>query len=130
MAQLYLLYVRNQQWRTYSRALIEENKWRAVRYGLDAKLIDFGKEAEFPVRELLGELLEFVDEASTMLGTKDELHKGVARILENGTSADRQLALWQANGMDHKKVVDHLIKETMEGIPQLPLDASTPPPKP
>ncbi|MGZ3422540.1 MAG: carboxylate-amine ligase [Polyangiales bacterium] len=128
MAQLYLLHVRNQQWRTYSRALIEENKWRAVRYGLDAKLIDFGKEAEFPVRELLGELLEFVDEAATMLGTKDELHKGIARILENGTSADRQLALWQSSGMDHKKVVDHLIKETMEGIPQLPLEGSVPPP--
>jgi carboxylate-amine ligase len=130
MAQLYLLYVRNQQWRTYSRALIEENKWRAVRYGLDAKLIDFGKEAEVPVRELLGELLEFVDEAATMLGTKEELHKGIARILADGTSADRQLALFQSSGMDHKKIVDHLIKETMEGIPQLPLEAgSVPPPK-
>jgi len=127
MAQLYCLHVRNQQWRTYSRALIEENKWRAVRYGLDAKLIDFGKEAEVPLRELIPELLDFVDEAAGMLGTRDEIRGGVDRILREGTSADRQLKLWQDSGMDPKKVVDHLIRETMEGIPELPLEGSTPP---
>lgn len=127
MAQLYCLHVRNQQWRPYSRALIEENKWRAVRYGLEAKLIDFGKEAEVPVRELLVELLEFVDEASTLLGTRDELRAGVERILRDGTSADRQLEVWKKSGLDPKKVVDHLIAETMEGIDELPLEGSTPP---
>ncbi len=127
MAQLYCLHVRNQQWRPYSRALIEENKWRAVRYGLDAKLIDFGKEAEVPVRELLTELLEFVDEASTLLGTREELRAGIERILKDGTSADRQLEVWKQSGMDPKKVVDHLIAETMEGIEGLPLEGSSPP---
>lgn len=127
MAQLYCLHVRNQQWRPYSRALIEENKWRAVRYGLDAKLIDFGKEAEVPVRELLVELLEFVDEAAGLLGTREFLRTGIERVLRDGTSADRQLKVWQDSGMDPKKVVDHLMAETMEGIPELPMEGSAPP---
>ena len=127
MAQLYLLHVRNQQWRPYARALIEENKWRAVRYGLEAKLIDFGKEAELPVRELLGELLDFVDEAAVLLGTRDELRGAVARILREGTSADRQLKVYQESGMDPKKVVDHLMKETMEGVPVQQDSGSSPP---
>jgi glutamate---cysteine ligase / carboxylate-amine ligase len=122
MAQLYCLHVRNQQWRSYHRALIEENKWRAVRYGLDAKLIDFGKEAEVPLRELIPELLEFVDEAAGLLGTRDELRNGVDRIFKEGTSADRQLKIFSDSGMDAKKVVEHLIRETMEGIPELPLE--------
>lgn len=136
MAQLYLLHVRNQQWRTYARALIEENKWRAVRYGLDAKLIDFGKEAEVPVRGLLNELLDVVDEAAGLLGTRDELRSGLERILREGTSADRQVKVFRDAGGDPRAVVDHLIAETMEGIPQLDLDGppparpSSPPPMP
>lgn len=122
MGQLYLLHVRNQQWRSYHRALIEENKWRAVRYGLDAKFIDFGKEAEVPLRELIFELLEFVDEAAGMFGTRDEIRTGVERILKEGTSADRQLKIYQDNGMDSRAVVEHLMRETMENIPELPLD--------
>lgn len=122
MAQLYLLHVRNQQWRSYHRALIEENKWRAVRYGLDAKLIDFGKEAEVPLRQLIPELLEFVDEAAGLLGTREEIRSGVDRIFKEGTSADRQLKVFQDSGMDPKKVVEHLMRETMEGIPELPLE--------
>jgi len=130
MAQLYLLYVRNQAWRTYGRALIEENKWRAVRYGLDANLIDFGKEEEVPIRELIPELLEFVDEALTMLGTRDRVRAGVERILTEGSSADRQIAVYEKAGMDPKAVVDHLIKETMQGIEPLPLDSGSAPPAP
>ncbi len=129
MAQLYLLYTRNQAWRTYHRALIEENKWRAVRYGLEAKLIDFGKEEEVPVRELIPELLDFVDEALTMLGTRDRVRAGVQRILDEGTSADRQLAVHEKSAMDPKAVVDHLIRETMEGIERLPLEAGSGPPR-
>src|SRR5205814_4033498 len=119
---------RNQAWRTYGRALIEENKWRAVRYGLDANLIDFGKEAEVPIKELLGELCDFVDEAAELLGTRDELRSAISRIFREGTSADRQLRVYQASGMDPKKVVDHLIQETVEGVPQLPLDGGSNPP--
>ncbi|MFI5300572.1 MAG: carboxylate-amine ligase [Polyangiales bacterium] len=127
MAQLYLLHIRNQAWRSYSRALIEENKWRAVRYGLDAKLIDFGKEIEVPVRQLHEELLEFTEEATTMLGTRDELRQAIARIHRDGTSADRQLALYDKSGMDPKRIVDHLIHETMEGVTPLAKDGSAPP---
>lgn len=130
MAQLFCLHVRNQQWRPYSRALIEENKWRAVRYGLDAKLIDFGKEAEVPVRDLLVELLEFVDEAAGLLGTREFLKTGIERVLRDGTSADRQMKVWQESGMDPKKVVDHLMAETMLDIPELPMEGSGPPATP
>ncbi|GAC1541573.1 MAG: carboxylate-amine ligase [Polyangiales bacterium] len=129
MAQLYIFRTRNQQWRSYSRALIEENKWRAVRYGLEAKLIDFGKESEVPLRELMMELLDMVEEATTLLGTRDELRTHVERILKEGTSADRQLKVYQESGMDPRKVVDQLIAETVENVPQLPLDQSSPPPK-
>jgi len=129
MAQLYILRAKNQQWRSYMRALIEENKWRAVRYGLEAKLIDFGQEKEVAVRELLDELLDFVDEASTLLGTREMLRENVQRILREGTSADRQLQVYGSSGMDPKKVVDHLIAETMQDVPQLPLDHSWGPPK-
>ncbi len=116
MAQLYLFYRRNMGWRNYSRALIEENKWRAVRYGIDGKLIDFGKQAEVPVKELIGEMLEMVDEAAGILGTRDVL-KGVRKILVDGTSADRQVAVWKAAGKDTRAVVDWLIAETMAGFP-------------
>lgn len=115
VAQLYLLYKRNMAWRTYSSALIEENKWRAVRYGLDGKLIDFGKQTEVPVRELIGEMLDFVDEAAGLLGTRDEV-RGINRILAEGTSADAQIEVFRRSGGDMKAVVDHLIKETMAGV--------------
>ncbi len=127
MAQLYILRLSNQQWRTYSRALIEENKWRAVRYGLDAPFIDFGKEIEVPVRDLISELLDFVDPAAQLLGTRDELRGNVARILREGTSADRQLKVYQTSGMDPKKVVDHLIAETMFEVPILNKEPTQPP---
>jgi carboxylate-amine ligase len=114
VAQLYLMYRRNMAWRTYSRALIEENKWRAVRYGLDGKLIDFGKQAEVPVRELIGEMLEFVDEAAGILGTRDEL-KAIPQIMADGTSADRQVEVFKRTN-DIRAVVDHLMEETMRGV--------------
>jgi carboxylate-amine ligase len=115
VAQLYLFYKRNMAWRNYSRALIEENKWRAVRYGLDGKLIDFGKRQEVPVRSLVGEMLELVDEAAGMLGTREAL-KGIETILKEGTSADHQLAVFKRTG-DMKAVVDFLMEETLRGVP-------------
>ena len=60
-AKLYLMHRRNTQWRNYSRSLLEENKWRAVRYGADAKLIDFGRREERPFSELIVELVDFVE---------------------------------------------------------------------
>ena len=107
--------------RLYRRDLIEENKWRALRDGLDGKLIDFGKEEEVPTRQLVRELLLLVDEQVEELGSRDEIEV-IYRILENGTSADRQLRVYQEHGGDANQqealiaVVDHLVKETAEGI--------------
>jgi carboxylate-amine ligase len=113
MGKLYLLYRRNLAFRTYSRELVEENKWRAVRYGLDGKLIDFGKRAELPTRDLIRELLDFVEEAVDIFKTHAELER-IRQLLEEGTSADRQLRIHKETG-DFKKVVDDLIEQSMLG---------------
>jgi carboxylate-amine ligase len=94
--------------------LIEENKWRAVRYGLDGKMIDFGKGKEVPVRDLIRELLEFVDDVVDDLGSRSEIEH-IYTILERGTSADEQLRVWRETG-DIKAVVDHLIENTLEHV--------------
>src|SRR6201985_1076800 len=86
-AKLFLLPERNQDWRQYSRALIMENKWRAVRYGLDGKLIDFGKQTEVPIRDLVNEILDFVCGVAAELDSADEIGY-IHRILEEGTGAD------------------------------------------
>jgi carboxylate-amine ligase len=115
MAQLYLLHRRNQSWRRYSRHLLEENKWRAVRYGTDAKLIDFGRQEERPFTDLVPELVYLVQEASEMLGTQ-EFMPAIIKIAHQGTSAHRQLEVWERNGQDLTAVVDWLMAETMRGI--------------
>jgi carboxylate-amine ligase len=113
-AKLYKLYRQNMGFRLYRRALIQENKWRAVRWGLDGKLIDFGKQKEVAARDLILELLEFVDDVVDELGSRRELEY-VHKILETGTSADRQLKTYEQTG-DLNAVVDQLIAETMEGV--------------
>ncbi len=90
IVKLHQLYTRNQGFRLYRRALIEENKWRAARWGLDGKLIDFGKRAEVPMRDLALELLEFVDDVVDELGSREAVNY-VHTVLAEGTSADRQL---------------------------------------
>ncbi|HUK91300.1 MAG TPA: glutamate-cysteine ligase family protein, partial [Blastocatellia bacterium] len=113
VAKLYRLYRKNLGFRLYRRALIQENKWRAVRWGLEGKLIDFGKQKEVPVRDLILELLDFIDDVVDELGSRKEIEY-VHTIMQNGTSADRQLAIFEATG-DLNAVVDNLIQETMEG---------------
>jgi carboxylate-amine ligase len=113
-AKLYKLYKMNMGFRLYRRALIQENKWRAVRWGLDGKLIDFGKQKEVPVRDLIYELLDFVDDVVDELGSRKELEY-IHTIIANGTSADRQLKKFEETG-DITTVVDQLILETMETI--------------
>src|ERR671933_328981 len=82
----------NLTFRVYPAALIEENKWRAVRYGLEGKLIDFGKQEELPARELIHELLDwFIGDVLDELGSRKEVEYAY-RILEEGARADRQLA--------------------------------------
>lgn len=113
MGKLYLLYRRNLGFREYARELVEENKWRAVRYGIDGQLIDFGKQSQVPLRELISELLDFVSEAADIFKSQDELDR-VRKILVEGTSADKQLAIY-AKTQSYPAVVDHLISETMRG---------------
>src|SRR5688500_20374388 len=96
--------------------LIEENKWRAVRYGLDGKMIDFGKGKEVPVRNLIRELLEFVDDVIDDLRSRKEI-RHIHNIHERGTSADDQLRVWRETS-DLKAVVDRLIEMTMENVPR------------
>ena len=103
----------NQAWRRYRHHLIEENKWRAVRYGIDGKLIDFGIRAEVPTRDLIIEILEWVDDVVDELGVREEV--AYARtILARGTSADRQKEVFEETG-NLEAVVDHLMEETIEG---------------
>src|SRR3954464_5524992 len=110
VAKLYKLYRQNMGFRLYRRALIQENKWRAVRYGIDAKLIDFGKQKEVPCRDLILELLDFVDDVVDELGSRKEIEY-VHTILERGTSADRQLKVYEETG-DLSAVVDHVMAKT------------------
>jgi carboxylate-amine ligase len=102
---------RNMQFRHYERLLIAENKWRAVRYGLSGKLIDWGIEQAVPTPDLLRELLERVAPYAKKLNSEDELAH-VETILQRGSSADQQLQVWQNNNQDAKSVVDFLVTET------------------
>ncbi len=111
VCKLYRLIKKNLGFRLYRRALLQENKWRALRYGIEGKLIDFGKQEEVTAKELIAELLEFVDDVVDDLGSRKELEH-VYKILERGTSAEAQLQVYRETN-DLKKVVDHLIDETM-----------------
>jgi carboxylate-amine ligase len=93
-AKIYKLRSQNLNFIQYSRALINENKWRAGRYGIDGRLIDFGKEEEVNTRVLIYELLDFVDDVVDHLGSRHRL-SFVNKILEHGTGADRQLAVFE-----------------------------------
>jgi len=114
IAKLHKLLAKNQTFRVYNRALIMENKWRAARYGLEGKLIDFGKQVELDEHELIREYLEFVDDVVDELGSRDEINY-VHQMLEQGTGADRQLKVFAETG-DLKKVVDYMVEETQAGL--------------
>jgi carboxylate-amine ligase len=117
IVKLHRLYERNMGFRLYRRALIEENKWRASRYGLDGKLIDFGKRTEVPMRVLALELLDFVDDVVDDLGSRAEVEY-VKTLLETGTSADRQLRVFEETG-SLQAVVQHVVQETKAGVKQV-----------
>jgi glutamate---cysteine ligase / carboxylate-amine ligase len=114
IARLYKLLERNITFRVYRRRLLDENRWRASRYGIDGKLIDFGREEEVETRSLLNELLEFVSTEVNELGTAKEMAH-IERIMREGTGADRQLAVWERT-KDMKTVVDQIVDETYEGL--------------
>ncbi len=106
---------KNLGFRLYRRMLIQENKWRAVRYGLDGKMIDFGKQKEVPTKDLIRELLEFVDDVVDDVGSRKDIEH-IHTILERGTSADEQLRVF-AETKSLKSVVDMLMVRTMENVP-------------
>ena len=119
-AKLLVLRERNLGFRKYMPALIQENKWRAIRDGMDAKLLDLGKETEVPMKELAIEILEFVDDVVDALGSRKECEH-ILTVAREGTSADRQIRVYQETGHLHK-VVDALCEETVRGVPEVVLD--------
>src|ERR1700761_5542218 len=113
--KLWKLHASNHDWRQYSRALLMKNKWRAVRYGLEGKLIDFGKEAEVDERELILEYLAFVDDCVDELGSREAV-ASVRTILDSGSGAQRQLRKYKETNGDLNAVVDYMVEETRAGL--------------
>src|SRR6195952_4631748 len=113
-AKIYKLRSKNLNFMQYSRALINENKWRAGRYGIDGYLIDFGKEEEINTRVLIYELLDFVDDVVDQLGSRHRLQY-IHKILEQGTGADRQLAVYEQS-KNLVQVADYINTSFLQGI--------------
>ncbi len=114
VVKLWKLHSVNTGFRLYRRALIMENKWRASRYGLEGKLVDFGRQVELPTRDLIHELLLFVDDVVDELGSREEINY-IQKILEMGSGAERQLRAYEKTH-DLKSVVDLIIEETKQGL--------------
>lgn len=116
VARLTMLYRNNMSWGVHRTAFIRENKWRALRYGIDGRLIDFGRRAEAPFVDLADELLDFVEPVVDELGSRWAI-EGVHDILAAGTSADQQRRVYEKSGGDFHAVVDWVIAETLRGVP-------------
>ena len=93
---------------------LAENKWRAMKDGINGSLIDFGKKTEGLVSSLIEEIIDLVDDVLDPLGTREEV-ENIRTILKNGASADRQLANYEETG-SLESVVDQLGAETLEGV--------------
>ncbi|MEP0944205.1 MAG: carboxylate-amine ligase [Rhizobiaceae bacterium] len=112
----------NQRWREYDRFLIEENRWRAQRYGMSQGLIDFGRGEVVPFPELVQELIEMLMPHAEALNCVVEL-ESAADILQTGTSADRQVDVYEMalkSGADEaealKQVVRSLVVEFKQDL--------------
>ena len=122
LRMLYRLRRNNQRWRIYADMLVNENRWRAMRYSCDEGLLDFAKGELVPFADLLEEMLELVREDSETMGcTADIAH--ARTILKRGTSAHRQIKVFdeaRARGASErealKAVVDWLVRETAGGL--------------
>lgn len=112
-ARIYMLRSKNLNFIQYSRPLLNENKWRASRYGVDGYLIDFGKEEEVNTRALIYELLDFIDPVLDHLGSRHRVAY-VHKILEGGTGADRQLAVFEKT-KSLPAVVDYIQSQYLAG---------------
>lgn len=106
-AKLYKLRRENLNFIIYKRALINENKWRASRYGIDGSMIDFGKEEEVNTSSLIMELLDFVDDVVDPLGSREAI-SFIPKMMEQGTGADRQLKIYRESGGHFIPVVDYI----------------------
>ncbi len=113
-AKLYKLFKQNLGFRIYKTRLLNENRWRAARYGIHGRLIDFGKQEEVPLVDLVEELLDFVDDEVDELGSRKEINY-IREIIKMGTGADRQKKVWEET-KDINAVVDLIIKETVMGL--------------
>ncbi len=114
IAKLSKLHQKNQSFRSYRRILINENKWRAARWGVDAKLVDFGRQEEVAFPTLINELLEFIDDVVDELGCRTEVNY-VYQMLEQGSGADRQLKVYE-DTKDLKKVMEYVVSQTRKGL--------------
>ncbi len=123
LRMLYRLRRENKKWRRYARMLIEENRWRAHRYGIDEGLLDFGRGVIVAYADLFEEMLSIIREDAEYFGCEKEVQHGWA-ILSEGTSAHRQLASYR-NSIEQgasmrqslEGVVDMLLDDTLSGIP-------------
>ncbi|HEX9160090.1 MAG TPA: carboxylate-amine ligase [Thermoanaerobaculia bacterium] len=111
--KLWRIHNQNMSWRLYRRSLLNENKQRAARWGIDGKLIDFGKREEVPFGVLLDELLAFVDDVVDELGSRNEVYYA-REIVRQKPGADRQLAVYEQRH-DLRDVVDYIVSETEQG---------------
>jgi carboxylate-amine ligase len=114
VVKFHKLFEQNMTFRVYRRAMIMENKWRAQRYGLGGKLIDFGKRTEVDTPALVHEMVALVDDVVDELGSRKEVEYLIT-MADNGSSADRQLKIFEETN-DLKAVVDNLMAETIEGV--------------
>jgi carboxylate-amine ligase len=119
LRMLYRLRRQNQRWRHYPPFLVRENRWRAQRYGIEQGMVDFGKGEVVPFASLLEELFDLVAEDAAYFGCTAEVAHA-RTIVARGTSADRQLARYDAikklGGSEQAAlvaVVDGIIEETL-----------------
>ena len=122
LRMLYRLKRNNQRWRRYSNMLVQENRWRAQRYGMDEGLIDFGRGIIVPYADLLEEILELIREDAMALDCLEEVERA-REILHRKTSAHQQIAAYEralADGASKQEalesVVDFLIEESVAGL--------------
>lgn len=119
VVKLHKLIQQNLGFQIYRRDLMMENKWRAARYGIHGKLIDFGKQEEVSFIELAKELLLFIDDVVDELGSREEINY-IFRMIDQGTGADRQLKVFYDSKGDFNKLVDYIIDETHAGLDYTP----------
>ena len=123
LSYLYRLRATNQTWRHYRQMLLQENKWRAQRFGVGGTLADYGRRRLVPFAELMDELIDILKDDAEELGCLDELTRA-REIVQGGTSADHQMRIYQAAiaaGAEpaeaRRRVIDWLIDASLEGVP-------------